>query len=122
MNEEIRTKWVAALRSGQYKQGRLALRSQSNCFCCLGVLCDIVQPEGWSAGTGAGCLFFTHTDGSRQPALPPRSLLDAVGLSMQAADRLSALNDKGRTFEEIANVIESGSAEALTLNREPIKI
>lgn len=30
-------KWVNALESGQYKQGRLALSDDDNNYCCLGV-------------------------------------------------------------------------------------
>lgn len=40
MKPEIKAKWVAALRSGEYKQGREALRIGDR-FCCLGVLCDL---------------------------------------------------------------------------------
>lgn len=41
MNKELVKDWVAALRSGDYQQGRQALRNKDNEFCCLGVLCDI---------------------------------------------------------------------------------
>lgn len=41
MDPELKAKWVAALRSGEYKQGRRALRSVANEFCCLGVLCEV---------------------------------------------------------------------------------
>lgn len=40
MNEEIKAKWIAALRSGDYVQGRNGLRKEGK-YCCLGVLCDI---------------------------------------------------------------------------------
>lgn len=46
MNQEIKTKWVAALRSGEYKQGRARLKThEGNSFCCLGVLCDLHDKE-----------------------------------------------------------------------------
>lgn len=42
MKKSIATKWVAALRSGDYKQGDGSLRdSETNSFCCLGVLCNL---------------------------------------------------------------------------------
>jgi hypothetical protein len=47
MNPDVKAKWVAALRSGEYKQGPEWLQGESGCFCCLGVLCDILDPEGW---------------------------------------------------------------------------
>lgn len=38
---------ATALRSGKYEQGQGKLRSNHNEFCCLGVLCDLVDPLGW---------------------------------------------------------------------------
>jgi hypothetical protein len=40
VNKDIKTKWVEALRSGKYKQGRGFLQ-RNNEFCCLGVLCEV---------------------------------------------------------------------------------
>jgi len=44
MKADIKTKWVAALRSGEYEQTRAVLRSNGG-FCCLGVLCDLYSKE-----------------------------------------------------------------------------
>ena len=46
MNQKIKERWVKALRSGKYKQGKGWLRKSSGPkkkseFCCLGVLCDL---------------------------------------------------------------------------------
>ena len=39
---EFKTKWVAALRSGEFKQGNLKLYNEkNNTYCCLGVACVI---------------------------------------------------------------------------------
>lgn len=50
LHPEIKTKWLEALRSGEYKQGRSLLHYKTDegedCFCCLGVLCDIAAKEG----------------------------------------------------------------------------
>lgn len=48
MKAELKAKWVEALRSGKYEQGHSALRNHDNKFCCLGVLCDVVRPDGWN--------------------------------------------------------------------------
>ena len=46
MNELIAQQWVAALRSGDYKQGKSVLHNQdTNTYCCLGVLCDLYVQE-----------------------------------------------------------------------------
>ncbi len=56
MKPEIKQKWVAALRSGKYKQGRGCLRRHDS-YCCLGVLCDLhaqVTDWKWSLESGIG--------------------------------------------------------------------
>lgn len=45
MNQEIKARWVTALRSGEYKQGIGMLRRENGDFCCLGVLCDLHSKE-----------------------------------------------------------------------------
>jgi hypothetical protein len=55
LKPEIKTRWVDALRSGKYKQGRGQLHHtlNENTFCCLGILCDVVFPDlnmSWDAG------------------------------------------------------------------------
>jgi hypothetical protein len=46
MNQEIKAQWVAALRSGEYTQGKEALRNDEGGFCCLGVLCELAIAAG----------------------------------------------------------------------------
>ena len=46
MNQEIKARWIAALKSGEYIQGTKVLRSVDNRFCCLGVLCELAVKEG----------------------------------------------------------------------------
>jgi hypothetical protein len=41
MKKKIAFRWIAALRSGLYKQGQGKLRNKKNEFCCLGVLCNL---------------------------------------------------------------------------------
>ena len=43
-NKKDIRKWVEALRSGKYKQGKISLQN-ANGFCCLGVACDIFIPQ-----------------------------------------------------------------------------
>ena len=44
MKADIKAKWVAALRSGQYAQTEGVLRRENE-YCCLGVLCDLYAKE-----------------------------------------------------------------------------
>lgn len=48
MKKEIAKKWVKALRSGKYKQGKRALKVETKKgvqHCCLGVLCELYQQD-----------------------------------------------------------------------------
>lgn len=52
-----RTKWLPALKSGLYRQttGRMFrnfMESQIPQMCCLGVACDVLDPEGWHEADG----------------------------------------------------------------------
>ena len=118
--------WLAALRSGEYKQGRKALhddRDKSSNFCCLGVACDLYAKAGhgsWiKAPDGAITYTFLAKNGhSSQDALPA-PVTDWLGIrtgdgffepdtTPGNAQSLIDLNDnKSFTFLQIADVIES---------------
>jgi hypothetical protein len=44
MNQDLLKKWIQALRSGEYKQGRNFLNREDE-FCASGVLCDVYAKE-----------------------------------------------------------------------------
>lgn len=110
MNREWKKKWIETLRSGKYKQGQRELRNGDH-FCCLGVLCDLVDSTGWEpAQEGFGYYYQgTHKDGT--PHARSGFLTDNVaaetGLSRDDQERLVELNDrKSFNFNEIAQYIE----------------
>lgn len=45
MNKENVRKWVDALRSGKYQQGKTYLQTK-NGYCCLGVVCRVAIADG----------------------------------------------------------------------------
>lgn len=45
MKKKIADKWIAALKSKKFKQGRWRLKTPDG-YCCLGVLCEIAKEEG----------------------------------------------------------------------------
>jgi hypothetical protein len=50
VDRELVEKWIAALESGEYKRASGALHVIHNGehrFCCLGVLADVVNSDGW---------------------------------------------------------------------------
>lgn len=103
----IKQKWIDALRSGNYSQSKHYLRrkdisGRSEGYCCLGVLCDIVDPEGWDVGTEFGFRHQGETDG------PSESVKESVGLTDEQENALIGMNDReGLSFNEIADWIEA---------------
>ena len=122
MDADLRRRWVEALRSGRYRQGLNVLckivdlprdtsgkqRSERR-YCCLGVLCDVIDPSGWiktddgrpdreywkHAGTG-------HTGRVDLPS----ELKSQLGI--YDTSRYMAMNDEEHlSFEAIADRIES---------------
>lgn len=49
----MRDKWVAALRSGKYKQGQGSLRTSEGAHCCIGVLQEEVSGDVERLGEGS---------------------------------------------------------------------
>lgn len=112
MKQEIAIKWVEALRSGKYKQGRSYLTTSGSSFCCLGVLCDISCLSEWDSKD-------EYFDASQ--ALP-REVADWAGITDCNPDvpgmyteeesqvpklTLAEINDKGASFSQIADIIEN---------------
>lgn len=111
MNPEIKTRWVAALRSGEYAQTKQALRDE-NGFCCLGVLCDVVKDDlgiEWTdtINKNDSCMLFDDAGGFLPSSVMRYADLPDCNPTVESyGDNLSRLNDFGYTFEEIANAIE----------------
>jgi hypothetical protein len=42
---EPQRKWIEALRSGRFKQGRGSLRDAHDNHCCLGVACELFRED-----------------------------------------------------------------------------
>ena len=100
MKNDIKAKWLEALRSGRYEQGTGRLRNYRNQFCCLGVLCDVLDNSKWSTFCSAPVY------GDMVSGLSS-DLLDRVGISEGAQDALIRQNDSvGASFKEIADWIE----------------
>ena len=103
MNSELKAKWVAALRSGRYKQGDGLLRSRNDEYCCLGVLCDVYDPSRW--GDKPDYSGYTWDDHDHSKTTLPPSMRDAIGHIV--IDHLMKMNDVyDDTFDKIATYIE----------------
>ena len=111
MNPQIKSLWVAALRSGDYVQGQGRLRTDDNKFCCFGVLCNLhAQAHPEIASTQSDPRYYMGND-----AMPVSDVRNWAGLPVtynrvrinDGYFTLSHHNDKGATFLEIANAIEA---------------
>lgn len=114
MNADVKTKWLEALRSGEYEQGRGCLhREDNNSFCCLGVLCAIAEREGVVTSTlqDNG----TYAYGENSTGTPPPAVVEWAGMDHENPvveigkhDTVLAMHNDfhGATFEQIADAIE----------------
>lgn len=107
-----RAKLVAALRSGKYVQGKAALRTLNDEFCCLGVACDVVGAK-WEWSTKSwGRTRYSIEDCHN---ILPDWVRVAFGFTSNGGEiaeqeSLWSRNDGGATFPEIASLIESEPA------------
>lgn len=97
LRKDTKKKWLAALRSGKYKQTTSTL-FENGAYCCLGVLCSV---EGISDEKMRGHNYprFVHCDlfTERQWQVPYKDELVS----------LVDLNDiECKSFKQIANIIE----------------
>ena len=93
--------WIKALRSGKYQQARESLRF-GDAYCCLGVLCKVVEPHGrWKRISHGGYQF------KGEYSYPPKDIAKKVGMRQTSFLELGRLNDfDNLTFEQIAKYIQ----------------
>jgi hypothetical protein len=103
MDAQLKAKWLEALRSGKYDQGTGQLRS-NNCFCCLGVLCDVFDQSRWEKAEWS---YGEGTDKSYEIATLPYAFAVRVGMPGDVEAKLIEMNDSGKTFTQIADYIEA---------------
>lgn len=128
---EVKPAFLDALRGGNYEQTQGTLRRRTVLeneprayFCCLGVLCnlgsgywatsvdgqDVYHPADGASiydEISGNCDGFTHDPaGQDAGGLPPAAVWQAAGLTVNEVRRLANMNDDGKTFLEIADVVE----------------
>jgi hypothetical protein len=133
MDQQIKAEWVAALRSGEYEQGVQLLR-QGDQFCCLGVLCDLHRKAHQKEGENdtvnswfptidpemdnAPCFSYRYGNTTSLPDVvidwcglyscdpPVQRIVCPQDYDVTEDGTLSSFNDKGLTFDQIADIIE----------------
>lgn len=131
MNADVAKKWVEALRSGDYLQGKGRLCSvtedDDKYFCCLGVLCDLYEREhsdmfGIAQAVEEMNDFDYDYDIKHEVSYDystltlPQSVMEWSGIKygdgtftseIEGETSLALLNDEhGLPFDEIADIIE----------------
>lgn len=108
---KITKEWVAALRSGKYKQGCGRLRNKKNEFCCLGVLADILNAK-WEPLDGRYYIISNEfVSNARMRKNQYISVLPSGILDDEVQTALAEMNDYGISFESIAAHIEEDNIE-----------
>jgi hypothetical protein len=99
-------RWTAALRGGEFRQASGRLRT-GDAWCCLGVACHTYEPRDWR-------LVGDRWSYQGEPVELPREVADAYrlrstvgryGLHLDARS-LALDNDEGRSFAELADLID----------------
>lgn len=133
--EQARKLWVEALLSGEFKQCTEALCEIEDDkpvgFCCLGVACEIFSARESPLSTEVrrhGLKFVRHYD--NEDMILPQAVRNWLGLATCGAvyggqgsnsGQLAEDNDNGKSFPEIAAIIESappGLFESPRITRE----
>jgi len=104
LDKEIKKAWIEALRSGKYKQGQLSLK-HNNCYCCLGVLCEINHKLDEYGYIIEGGKEYLNEELEKEFNIGYNGYFK--GFSINEKLCLTELNDfTDFTFEQIAEVIE----------------
>lgn len=107
MNPDVKQLWIKALTDGIYKQGQGSLRDLSDCYCSLGVLCDISKVGTWEKNLDESQISWTY---SGMVKSLPQNVKDYAGIDDAAEAAIILINDGLRTestdFDTIALWIE----------------
>jgi hypothetical protein len=126
MKKEIAKKWIKALKSGKYKQGKSFLKQYDTKnqprHCCLGVLCELynesmkknhkktltVKNSNICPENGYRYVTFSGAGESLPPVVKKWAGMKSNygDIDNQFYDSLADMNDFGKTFNTISNTIE----------------
>jgi hypothetical protein len=121
MKAEIKQRWLEKLRSGQIPQARGVLRTEEGGMCCLGVLLDVISPNGWTGpikDEDRPCRIHGHRMATGSHDFIEGIDRQRLGLTADVrneereyqttvAHYLAFMNDEGKSFAQIADWIEA---------------
>ena len=104
----LKEKWIEALRSGKYKQGSGLLSGFDGSYCCLGVLCEVMEIPKHHSESVKGFVYGDDVAFFPYKYLDQSGLNDTTGRPKGDGPSLLSMNDAGVSFEKIASAIEQG--------------
>lgn len=124
MRGEIKERWISELRSGNYTQGEISLKSVDDDgvirHCCLGVLCDmaveagVIKLERVTESRGLWAFGGSQTSGMPEEVMEWAGMqgLTELGHGPWGEGGLANRNDQGHPFPKIADFIEENIESA----------
>ncbi len=114
MNDNIKKVWIGALTSGQFAEGRYALRDKNDRYCALGVLCHIygfMENVQWQFDPDYQ-MHHLHTkvvNGLEIPCagFPAVDVLTWAGITTEQATRIASRSMIGISHPDIAVIIDA---------------
>lgn len=120
--ENLVNDWISELRSEKHAQGKSYLETHQHKMCCLGLLCNLVMEKHPELEVSKHLLcseYRFYYKGQGDHCYVPELLAADIGLNHYDGrygripsdlDTLTWANDHGKTFPEIAQIIESHKA------------
>lgn len=105
MNPEVKTKWLAALRSGKYRQGKYWFRSRDGRYCAFGVLVHSCGFGRWTGGPRESLFGWEPAESGEGD--PLKAVCEFAGITSTQLSEVATRNDRGESFEEIADFVEA---------------
>ena len=114
MNPIIKQKWIEALRSGEYSQGKFRLYDGQR-YCCLGVLCDLYLKENnqeWKVLSNNqiyldGSYIDLESETLPLPVKEWAGIEDSIPKTPLGTSLIALNDEEDYTFPLIADVIEA---------------
>jgi hypothetical protein len=108
MNPKVKKMWVDALLSGKYQQTTGVLKDYDG-YCCLGVLCDlhrkVTKKKGWDDSCSITPAYLGEEASLPKQVMKWANIEDDAG-AYGSKKYLAKDNDNGKSFKEIAKIIQ----------------
>lgn len=105
---DLLSRWITALESGKYEQNHGTMR-RADSYCCLGVLCDVVDPGAWSKCIGLSRIWGDDGDW----LTVPKSTWAKLPARLRQSDLITLNDEKRASFKEIAAYLRGFDAPRL---------